>query len=611
MKLIDYFYIISRISPKQLVYRLLKIIKNNFIYKSELLLKLLYSKKDEIIVNNSFSLLFNEFFDSDQVKADKILNNEFEFLNKGHNFNEITWNRIADEYSTLWLYELNYFNYASLLIGEYNKNQNQKYIDKLLSLMNNWVCNTKFGQNISWDPYPISRRIVNWINAISYSEKENLISKEISKKIKKSIFEQATFLSSNLEYDLNNNHLTSDAKALIFAGVFFKGKKANEWLQKGLKILRNRKKIEILNDGLQDERSSSYLLVTLKDYLEIYLLLKRNNISYDFDLDKTIAEMFDALLNLIRPDLQLPLLNDSVKDYPINPKELMAVAAYLFNRSDFKYCAQGAELNYFESIFSKKEYEEYINMDSTKPTVKEKLFKDAGYFIYRDGWNKEDRYLVFDFDSINPKHCPGHSHSDELSFELYAGGKALLIDPGVYSYHDPEFREYFKSTRSHNTISINENNKSKLVGNFRVSKTSKSKLLHYKQDDDLTSVKASNIDYKGNTHKRQLDINNGIVLYDEINFKNESENKLESFFQLAPTFTDIKLITNNKVKCYFENVIMTIEINDNKNLGKIRVAESFVSYNWNQLLKSKKIIYELKSNDKELEIISKIKINKN
>jgi hypothetical protein len=149
------------------------------------------------------------------------------------------------------------------------------------------------------------------------------------------------------------------------------------------------------------------------------------------------------------------------------------------------------------------------------------------------------------------------------------------------------------------------------VGNFRVSKTSKSKLLHYKQDDDLTSVKASNIDYKGNTHKRQLDINNGIILYDEINFKNESENKLESFFQLAPTFTDIKLITNNKVKCYFENVIMTIEINDNKNLGKIRVAESFVSYNWNQLLKSKKIIYELKSNDKELEIISKIKINKN
>lgn len=611
MKLIDYFYIIKRISPKQLFYRLLKIIKNNFIYKSELLLNLLYSKKDKITVNSSFSSLFNNFFDSDQIKTDKILNNEFEFLNKEHNFNEITWNKIPDEYSTLWLYELNYFNYASLLIGEYNINKNKKYIDKLLFLIDNWVDNTKVVQNISWDPYPISRRVVNWINAISYLEKENLISAEIPKKIQKSIFEQATFLSSNLEYDLNNNHLTSDAKALIFAGVFFEGKEADEWLQKGLKILRRRKNIEILNDSLQDERSSSYHLVTLKDYLEIYLILKRNNISYDFDLYKTIAEMFDALLNLIRPDLQLPLLNDSVKDYPINPKELMAVAAYLFNRSDFKYCARGAVLNYFKSIFSKKEYEKYINMDSSKPAVKEKLFKDAGYFIYRDGWNKEDRYIVFDFDSINPKHCPGHSHSDELSFELYAGGQALIIDPGVYSYHDPEFREYFKSTSSHNTISINGNNKSKLVGNFRVSKTSKSKLLHYKQDKNSTSVKASNIDYKGNTHKRQLDINNGIILYDKINFKNESENKLESFFQLAPTFTDIKLITNNKVKCYFENVIMTIEIIDNKNSGKIRVAESFVSYNWNQLLKSKKIIYELKSNDKELEIISKIKINKN
>ncbi|MFW5795332.1 MAG: heparinase II/III domain-containing protein, partial [Bacillota bacterium] len=598
-----------RVSPKQLIFRLIKIIKNKFIHNNDFLIDLLYSKKENIRSNTSFKPLFINYVETDQDAADKILENEFQFLNKEFKFNKINWNKIDDNYSILWLYEFNYFNYLSLVIGEYNRNKDYKYIDKAVSLTENWIEETEVAQEISWDPYPTSRRIVNWINAVNYLERKGLTSKDNLNKIKKSIFLQTSFLNSNLEYDLNNNHLTSDLKALIFSGIFFEGKEADKWLNKGISQLKKRRQIEVLKDGFHDERSSSYHMVTLKDYLEIYLLLKRNKIEHGLDLDSTIEKMFETLLVLIRPNLKLPLLNDSVEDYPINVQELMAVGAYLFKRKDFKWCAQGASLDYFKNIYSEKDYQEYKKIGIEKPAVKTNLFKDAGYFIYRDGWEKEDRYLIFDFDSINPKYCPGHSHSDDLSFELYAGGEVLLLDPGVYSYHDENLREYFKSTKNHNTISINDNNKSKLIDKFRVSKTGKTKLLNYSNDDQQTRIKAVNIDYKGNKHKREINIEqDDIFLVDEIEFKKNKVNKVEAFFNLAPYFSRLELLSNNQVKCLFDNVVLTIQIEDNLNLGKIKIEESLVSYKWNELFKSKKLVYCLKA-EKNVKLKTKISIS--
>lgn len=53
-------------------------------------------------------------------------------------------------------------------------------------------------------------------------------------------------------------------------------------------------------------------------------------------------------------------------------------------------------------------------------------------------------------------YSPHHKHSDDLSFILQENGVDLLIDSGKYGYHQDKYREYFLSTRSHNTIEIDE-----------------------------------------------------------------------------------------------------------------------------------------------------------
>jgi hypothetical protein len=55
----------------------------------------------------------------------------------------------------------------------------------------------------------------------------------LSKKCIKSLAIQARWLSKRIEWHILGNHLFSNAKALVFAGLFFSSKESENWLKKG------------------------------------------------------------------------------------------------------------------------------------------------------------------------------------------------------------------------------------------------------------------------------------------------------------------------------------------------------------------------------------------
>jgi hypothetical protein len=65
---------------------------------------------------------------------------------------------------------------------------------------------------------------------------------------------------------------------------------------------------------------------------------------------------------------------------------------------------------------------------------------------------------------------PGHAHCDLLSFELDLGGAPLVVDAGVSGYEGDPLREYARSTRAHNTVSIGGREQSEVWGTFRVAR---------------------------------------------------------------------------------------------------------------------------------------------
>ena len=66
---------------------------------------------------------------------------------------------------------------------------------------------------------------------------------------------------------------------------------------------------------------------------------------------------------------------------------------------------------------------------------------------------RASRYLIFD---CGPLGDGGHGHYDALSVEAWAGERALVLDPGRFTYAEgePNLRHWFRGTAAHNTVTV-------------------------------------------------------------------------------------------------------------------------------------------------------------
>ncbi|NOR78443.1 MAG: hypothetical protein GQ523_08505 [Methanophagales archaeon] len=85
--------------------------------------------------------------------------------------------------------------------------------------------------------------------------------------------------------------------------------------------------------------------------------------------------------------------------------------------------------------------------------LKSKAFPQGGFYIMRHA----DLYMVVDCVPADPTAPSGHKHNSRLSFELFAGDKSFIVDPGAYIYTaDKEMRNLFRSTKYHNTVVVDD-----------------------------------------------------------------------------------------------------------------------------------------------------------
>ena len=73
-------------------------------------------------------------------------------------------------------------------------------------------------------------------------------------------------------------------------------------------------------------------------------------------------------------------------------------------------------------------------------------------------------------EKLGADYQPGHSHSDTFNFELYVQKFPLIVDTGISTYEKNEIRQKERSTLSHNTVMIGDNDQTKVWGGFRVTK---------------------------------------------------------------------------------------------------------------------------------------------
>lgn len=324
----------------------------------------------------------------------------------------------------LWLYHLHYFDD---LLAE-RAHEREAWHRNLVS---RWISENPAPGGTGWEPYPLSRRIVNWVCW-------SLSGFRLPDGAEASLAAQSRRLRATLEYHLFGNHLFANAKALVFAGAFFEGVEADEWLRRGLAILETQIPEQVLRDGGHFERSPMYHAVILEDMID---LLQLSQTYPEILADARARQRWDGragamlawLHAMTHPDGEIAFFNDATFGQARRPANLAAYAA------EFGVVASG------------------------EPPALLHL-PESGYVRLSAGpW-----CAFFDAAMVGPDYIPGHAHADTLSVELSLDGQRLVTNGGTSTYAPGEAREWERSTAAHATVEVDGQNSSEVWASFRV-----------------------------------------------------------------------------------------------------------------------------------------------
>jgi uncharacterized heparinase superfamily protein len=324
--------------------------------------------------------------------------------------------------AALWTYLLHYFDDLNSQSAEQRRGWHRE-------LLQRWIAENPPGTGPGWDPYPVSRRIINWV-------KWQFAGNELSAEIDHSLAVQMRWLARRLEVHLLGNHLLANAKALVFAGGYFGGAEGDRYLAQGLGLLREQLREQVLADGGHFELSTMYHAATLEDLLDVLNLLQAIGHVTPEEWWDAAGRMWQWLAVMSHPDGGISFFNDAALGVAPDVAELAAYAARLGRA------------------------------ESPAPPTGLRLLRDSGYGALCAG----DLRVLADCAAVGPDYLPAHGHADTLSFELSVGAQRVIVNSGTSQYGNGLQRQRERGTAAHNTVSVDGRDSSEVWGGFRVAR---------------------------------------------------------------------------------------------------------------------------------------------
>jgi hypothetical protein len=279
----------------------------------------------------------------------------------------------------------------------------------------------------TWNSYAVSIRAVCMMQWLAVNRA--MLKASTFDAVNASVVEQVRFLVRNLELDIRGNHLMKNIKCLLWAGRFFGGDEPAAWFDRGYALLKQELKSQFLEDGMHFELSPAYHCQVFADVLECASVLGEDDRSSVLESMKLPAQV---IADLEHPDGRISLFSDGGLNMVYIPEACVAA---------------------FEQLGGKR------------PVARKRFaFASAGYYGARFGCS----YFVFDCGPSCADSLPAHGHGDILAFEWDVGGHRMIVDAGVREYETGPARQWNRSTKAHNTVTVGDRDQCEFLKSFRV-----------------------------------------------------------------------------------------------------------------------------------------------
>jgi uncharacterized heparinase superfamily protein len=456
--------------------------------------------------------------------------------------------RCVGDSKVIW--ELNRHQWMVALGQAYRSTGDERYAARFIGYLQEWWDANPRGRGINWtSSLELAVRLIAWCWALALLRGSRQVTTDFVHRMRQSVVEQAVHIERHLSrYFSPNTHLTGEALGLFYAGLLFPDSSgADRWRTLGSRLLVQESARQVLEDGVYFEQSTSYQCYTVEIYLHFLVLARRSGLAVPAEVGARIQRLLDFLLFVRRPDGRLPAIGDAdggrllplAPRAPDDARGLFAVGAALFARSDYAWAADGVapELLWLLGADGLATFRSLApRPPASSPS---RLFVDGGYAVQRSGWGPAAHQLIFD---VGPLGCPtsgAHGHADLLSVQVSAFGEAFLVDPGTCVYTaDPQWRDHFRSSQAHNTVTVDGESQARPAGPFSWKERPHARFRRWQATEDLTLADADHDAYgrlgEPIRHRRRvLFVKRKLwLIVDDV--EGGGHHHIEQRFQLAP-----------------------------------------------------------------------------
>lgn len=331
----------------------------------------------------------------------------------------------------------------------------EKYARAAKGILDRWIDANPYSCSVNWGvTMEVAMRIfsIAWLlRACGRSAAWN--EGNFRERLLCTLYLHAVFTERFLERsDVNGNHFTADAAALVLAGaVFGRGDEPQRWMDSSLRDLEVEIRRQVHPDGVDFEASTAYHRLVAELFLLASMAAGTSGYRTSDEYRRRLAGMARFTAAYTRPDGAAPLWgdHDDARTLPFGPQPirdhryLVGLIALHLRDTELMALAGGprAEAAWLFGV------QEAARLPERTRDPASQAFHDGGVYVIRGHGD----HVFIDCGPIGLAGRGGHGHNDILSFEAVLDHVPLITEGGCFVYTaDFDSRNRDRSVRSHN-----------------------------------------------------------------------------------------------------------------------------------------------------------------
>ena len=377
----------------------------------------------------------------DMHEAEDLLENVFilrAHMVRKHDFGpRVDWTTVLDNDIESNV-SINHHPHLLLLAQAWQQTGDLRFRDHLIELMKSWLEQSPrpdLGQwALQWRTLEVGGRAsTRWPQILALGVDDSDFVRELFYPMIYCLYQHADYLSVHNMRHPNNWSQVEAAGMLATSMILSEHRQAGLFRQIAMRRFKFLNQYLYFPDGVQTENSFYYHALPLGTQIEVFRLARSLGTEVGDDWRDVLERGIEALVWSALPDGSIPMVSD------VGPRKSyigiwQKTGRELFpDNPAFRFLVGVPEADFVEL-----------------PPRTNYRYPWAGYGVMRQDWTVNSQYMLFDMGFYGTN----HQHEDKLNIIIYAYGRELLHDPGIYRYSNDGFERYFRGSRGHNLILV-------------------------------------------------------------------------------------------------------------------------------------------------------------